>query len=496
MGFDKLGISPDILKAVHDAGFTEPTAIQEQAIPVMLQGLDVIAQAQTGTGKTAAFAVTILQTLKPAKNTEALVLVPTRELAMQVVEEFKLLGRHSPHSILAVYGGENIERQIRELQKGAQVVVGTPGRIIDHLERRTLNLSHAKIVVLDEADRMLDMGFIDDVKLILSHTAAHKQTLLFSATMPQQIIDLSRQSMVDPQVIKTSEDKLTVDNVLQLYVGVDGRDKISALTALLRLKKPSRTIIFTRTKYGADNLHYSLERQGFHSIALHGNLTQAKREKSLDDFRRREGTVLVATDIAARGLDIDDVALVVNYNIPEEPMTYVHRIGRTARAGKEGEAVSFATNLAEKRFLEDVAKMTGSAISEMKLEFKGRPASNEDTEYRGHGRNPFQHFEDDRRFGVAPAESRAGGFRGGRPERRGGFGGPRHDRGDKRGGGVHSGGRGGERRPQHGGGFHGRPREGGHHGGGRPPHHGGQGGQTRQQGSGRPPAHRRPPQHR
>ncbi len=473
--FDGLGIKPEILKAVHEAGFTEPTPVQERAIPLLLEGRDVIAQAQTGTGKTAAFAVAILQRIHAAKQVQALVLVPTRELAVQVVEEFKLLGRHSPHSVLAVYGGENIDKQIRALQHGVQIVVGTPGRILDHLERRTLSLAHVRMAVLDEADRMLDMGFIDDVKLILSHAAAERQTLLCSATMPSAIIELARHTMRDPEVLNVSEDRIAVDKITQHYVGVDGRDKVPALLALFRQKKPSKTIVFTRTKFGAERLHTTLERNGVPSISLHGNLTQARREKSLQEFRERKGMVLVATDIAARGLDIDDVELIVNYDLPEEHMTYVHRIGRTARAGKEGDAVSFATNLQEKRFLEEVAAMAGATISEYPLEFKGRPASSEDTEYRGHGRSPYAHWHDDRRGPPpggehAPRFGRDGGHRGGgRPEHRGPRGGGFHGRG----GGFHGG---------SGGGFHG-----GQHRGG-PPHHGGAHG-------GRPPMHRRPPHH-
>ena len=303
--------------------------------------------------------------------------------------------------------------------------------------------------------------------------------------------------MRDPEVLKVSEDKITVDKIVQYYIGVDARDKVPALLALFRQKKPHKTIVFTRTKYGAERLHNTLERNGIRSISLHGNLTQSRRDRSLEEFRGKIGMALVATDIAARGLDIDDVALIVNYDLPEEPMTYVHRIGRTARAGKEGEAVSFATNLQEKRFLQEVAAISGTTISEFPLEFQGRPASSEDTEYRGHGVSPYAHFHDDR-SGPSPggeqpyAGSRGGGYRGqgarmdhrGPPRGGGGFrGGPREGgRGPMHGGergGFHGGG--GERHG--GGGFHGRPREGGH-----------QGGQTSH--GGRPPMHRRPPEHR
>ncbi|MFH1200233.1 MAG: DEAD/DEAH box helicase, partial [Candidatus Micrarchaeota archaeon] len=444
MGFDKLGIKPELLKAVTEAGFSEPTPIQEHGIPVMLSGKDVIAQAQTGTGKTAAFAIGILQKLDAAKHVEAIVLVPTRELALQVVTEVKMIGKHSRHSVVAVYGGESIERQIRELAHGAQVVVGTPGRLLDHLERRTLDLSKVKIVVLDEADRMLDMGFIDDVKRILMHAPQERQTMLFSATMPGGIVGLAKQTMHDPVVVNVSEDKIAVDKIKQFVVVVDPRDKVSAILALLKLKKPAKAIVFCRTKYGAERLYHTLERHGYRAISLHGNLTQSRREKSLDEFRATPNIILVATDIAARGLDIVDNGMVINYDLPEEPDAYVHRIGRTARAGHEGEAVSIAGSIQEKNFVMDASYKAGSTVSEIQLDYHKRPES----DYRGHGNNPYGHFEDDRRYGVAPAgraggryggargggqgSFRGGGDRGGRP-REGGF----HSRpgGDSRGGG-------------------------------------------------------------
>lgn len=367
MRFEDLRLQPELLKAIADAGFVEPTPIQEQAIPLLLQGSDLIGQAQTGTGKTAAFALSILQSLPAERKIQALVLVPTRELSLQVVAEFRELGKYCPHRVLAVYGGEDIQRQIAPLREGVDVVVATPGRIMDHLERHTIQLDHVKVVVLDEADRMLDMGFIDDVRHILKHTPKHKQTALFSATMPSAIIDLARTNMVQPEVVKTSEDKTTAENIRQHYVTVDGKDKLAAICTILSERKPNLTIVFARTKRGADNLHFALRDKGFDNVCLHGDLTQSRREKSMDAFRNGHKNVLVATDIAARGLDVDDVELVVNYNLPDEPEVYVHRIGRTARAGKRGDAISFVTNVMEKRELMQMVQRSQSTIEELRL---------------------------------------------------------------------------------------------------------------------------------
>ena len=402
MRFEELRLAPELLKAIHEAGFVNPTPIQEHAIPLLLQGSDLIGQAQTGTGKTAAFALSILQSLPAERKIQALILVPTRELALQVVDEFRELGKYCPHRVLAVYGGEDIQRQIGPLREGVDIVVATPGRIMDHLERHTIKLDHVKVVVLDEADRMLDMGFIDDVKDILKHTPKHKQTALFSATMPSTIIDLARTNMVQPEVVKTSEDKTTAENIRQHYVAVDGKDKFAAICTILSERKPNLTIIFARTKRGADNLHFALRDKGFDNVCLHGDLTQARREKSMDAFRAGHKNILVATDIAARGLDVDDVELVINYNLPDEPEVYVHRIGRTARAGKKGDAISFITNVMEKRELMQMVQRSQSTIEELALQInpefrKFTPRQNHDRGEdrlvrggdRGGGRRPF-----------------------------------------------------------------------------------------------------------
>ncbi len=388
MPFSKLGMHPNIARAVKELGFEKPTDIQEKAIPLLIQGVDLIGQAKTGTGKTAAFAIPILQLLHPEKRIQALILEPTRELALQVKQEFYELGKHTPHSVVSIYGGEDISRQIRELQRGVQIAVCTPGRLLDHLERRTIDLSHVHFLVLDEADRMLDMGFIDDVKKILQHVPQKRQTVFFSATMPDEIINLAKQHMRTPEILNVSADKVTVEGVTQHYVMSDPRHKLQILLHLLTTKKPKSTIIFTRTKRGADNLFYSLERNGLNATLLHGNLTQARRERSMHDFRQQRANILVATDIAARGIDVDDVGLVVNFNMPEDAMVYAHRIGRTARAGKLGEAVTFVTNVEEKRNIGQFSTALRCDIAEMKVEGLHLPQLSEAEEYRGFGKRP------------------------------------------------------------------------------------------------------------
>ncbi|MEK6954272.1 MAG: DEAD/DEAH box helicase, partial [Candidatus Micrarchaeota archaeon] len=364
MSFEKLGLQPGILKAVRELGFVAPTDIQREAIPLLLQGSDLIGQARTGTGKTAAFAISILEGLQKNNSIQAIVLVPTRELAMQVVVEFRELGKYTPHSVIAIYGGEDIDRQIRHLQKGVQIAVCTPGRLLDHLERRSISLAHVRTVVLDEADRMLDMGFIDDIKRILSHVPQKRQTMLFSATMPTQITTLAKHYLHDPETVNVSADKITVEGISQHYIMTDPRHKVQILLHLLNTRKPKLSIIFARTKRGADNLFYSLERNGLKAALLHGNLTQARRDRSMHDFRNLHSNILVATDIASRGIDVDDVELIVNYNLPEDALVYAHRIGRTARAGKNGEAITFTSNVEELRNVQQYSTTLKCKINE------------------------------------------------------------------------------------------------------------------------------------
>lgn len=420
MSFEKLGLHPNVMKAIHELGFTQPTPIQVETIPILMQGVDLIGQAQTGTGKTAAFAISILQSLKPENKIQALVLVPTRELCAQVVAEFRELGKYMPHSVLAVYGGEDMDKQLRALHKGVQIVVATPGRLLDHLDRRSLSLANIHTCVLDEADRMLDMGFIDDVRKILSHMPKERQMVFFSATMPQAIIDLAKHNMNNPEVIKTSEDKLTVEKITQHYIMCDAYHKVPILLHLLRERKPKLAIVFVRTKRGADNLFYSLERNGLKAALLHGNLTQAKRDRSMHSFRNMHSNILVATDIAARGIDVDDVELVVNYNMPEDAFVYAHRIGRTARAGKSGEAITYITNMEEKRNISQFSHTLNCPINEMKIVGLNLPKLPEEKEeYRGHGNRPqrgYSRGDDDRgstRGSYRPSGNRPGGSRSG-----------------------------------------------------------------------------------
>ncbi len=435
MDFESLKIRHEILDAVREKGFTAPTAVQEQAIPLLLQGEDLIVQAQTGTGKTAAFAITILETLKyEDASIQALVLVPTRELCMQVTEDIRELGVHLPVRTLAVYGGEDIEKQFRALRGGVHVVIGTPGRVLDHLSRKTISFSHVKTLVLDEADRMLDMGFIDDIEEILRHVPKERQTMLFSATMPLDIVDLAQKHMQSPERIQVGEAR-TVEAIDQYYAGVDPRDKTSALLALLALKKPGLCLVFARTQRGADSLYESLQRRGIRADVLHGALTQARRDSVMKEFREGRVKLLVATDLAARGLDIEGIDLVVNYNMPDDYLTYQHRVGRTGRAGRTGESVTFTTSVFETKELRKIAQATGSDIKPLELEYsRAPPRSFEET--RAH------HARGGRSVPYAGVPSR-GGFQRGPP--RGEF---------HRGGG----------RP-HGGGPH---REGGHSSGARP----------------------------
>ncbi len=389
--FADLRISPEILKAIAGMGFEKPTPVQLQVIPLMLQGSDVVVQSQTGTGKTAAFAVPILQNMDLRAGLQALILVPTRELALQVTDEFHSLGKHTKFSIVTVYGGASMEVQLDALRRGANVVVATPGRLLDHMGRGTIDLSRIRTLVLDEADLMLDMGFIDDVRQIIDATPQERHTCLFSATLPPEISQLAHEYLVTPETVRINEEQLAVGNIKQEYISVDPREKVSALATILKLRNTQSAIVFTRTKLGADSLSRSLHSLGFHVYALHGNLTQSRRERVMADFHAKKFNILVATDIAARGLDIDDVELIVNYNLPEDPKVYVHRIGRTARAGKAGSAIAFCTNLMETRFIEQVAVFANSEITELKIDIdrslrpKFSPRSHPQSGGRGYG---------------------------------------------------------------------------------------------------------------
>jgi ATP-dependent RNA helicase DeaD len=341
--FSDFNLHPALMQALTELGYTTPTPIQSGMIPLMLSGVDVIGQAQTGTGKTAAFALPILNNYQPRKNPQALVLAPTRELALQVADAMQGYGRHLRVQVLAVYGGQGFGQQIKELRRGVDIVVGTPGRLLDLLTRNILDLSAIKTVVLDEADEMLKMGFIDDVESILAKTPSTRQTALFSATVPVPIRRLADKYMRAPQSVTIQRDQVTAVAIEQRYYLVRQSDKVAALTRILEHEDVKRGLIFARTRIGTAELATALTRQGFSAETLNGDLTQEARERVLNRFRNDQIQILVATDVAARGLDIDDISHVFNHDLPSEVEVYVHRIGRTGRASKTGIAISLIT---------------------------------------------------------------------------------------------------------------------------------------------------------
>ncbi|WP_077624162.1 DEAD/DEAH box helicase [Sediminibacillus massiliensis] len=342
--FKSLGISSSIMKALEKMGFEEATPIQEQTIPLGLQGKDVIGQAQTGTGKTAAFGIPMIEKIEQdMKKIQGLVIAPTRELAIQVGEEIHRLGRFKGVRTLPVYGGQHMDRQIRALREGPHIVVATPGRLLDHIRRKTINISNVHTAVLDEADEMLNMGFIDDIRDILKAIPEQRQTLLFSATMPKEIREIATTLMKKPEEVKVKAKEMTVENIDQYYVEVNEKQKFDTLTNLLDIHAPELAIIFGRTKKRVDEVTEGLQARGFRAEGIHGDLTQGKRMSVLNKFKNSRIEILVATDVAARGLDISGVTHVYNFDVPQDPESYVHRIGRTGRAGKTGEATSFIT---------------------------------------------------------------------------------------------------------------------------------------------------------
>jgi ATP-dependent RNA helicase DeaD len=342
--FHELGISEPIQRAVTDMGFEETSPIQEKAIPVALTGKDIIGQAQTGTGKTAAFAIPILEKVDATKEyVQALVIAPTRELAIQVSEEINRLAKYMGVRSVPIYGGQSIDRQIRVLKTRPQIITGTPGRLLDHIKRKTLRLERTFMVVLDEADEMLDMGFLEDIERILKETPLEKQTLLFSATMPKPIQNLAGKFMTNPEIIKIQAKEVTSPAVEQVYYEVNERDKFDVLCRLLDVENPELAVIFGRTKRRVDELSDALNKRGYLAGGLHGDLNQRQRDVVMNKFREGTIDILVATDVAARGIDVSGVTHVYNFDIPQDPESYVHRIGRTGRAGKTGVAVTFVT---------------------------------------------------------------------------------------------------------------------------------------------------------
>ena len=370
--FGALEIHPDVARAIDELGFMAPTPVQAQAIPILRSGKDLLAQAQTGTGKTAAFAIPIIEKVDPAlKQPQALVIVPTRELALQVTREFGVIGKYRHAHEVAIYGGVPYGPQERALKRGAQIVIGTPGRLLDHIDRGTLSLSSIKIVILDEADRLLDMGFAPDVRKLLRLVPKQRQTALFSATLTGEIKDLAYRFTEKPEQIAIDPDHRAQESVEQVYVEVLEEDKVRVLEELLRRWETEQVLVFRHTKRGVDRLLEDLQRRKLDVAAIHGDLTQRDRERTLEKFKNGEIKILVATNLAARGLHIEDISHVVNYDLPEDAETFTHRIGRTGRAGETGVAVTFVAEWDFEEF-ERLREKAGVPFRREVLELYGR----------------------------------------------------------------------------------------------------------------------------
>jgi ATP-dependent RNA helicase DeaD len=360
-------LSKELIDILDNNGIKEPTPIQEKAIPLLQEGKDIIAQAQTGTGKTLAFILPILEKINIKQpQVQALIITPTRELALQITVEFRKLLKAKNINILAVYGGQDIGHQAKKLKSGVHAVIGTPGRLLDHLTRRTMDFSKLSMLVLDEADQMLDMGFLKDVEKIMSYTPANRQTMLFSATLPKEIKELTANYMKDPEQIRVAGKNITLEKVKQMVIETTDRGKQDALFNAIEEFNPFMAIIFCRTKRRTMALNDALQRKGYKSEELHGDLTQAKREKVMKIFREAKSQLLVATDVAARGLDITGITHIFNYDIPEDPESYIHRIGRTGRAGQEGVAITFVSPK-DRRFLHDIERTINATLEKRKL---------------------------------------------------------------------------------------------------------------------------------
>ncbi|ABK62091.1 MULTISPECIES: DEAD/DEAH box helicase [Clostridium] len=376
--FENLPISDEIKSAIADMGFEEPSPIQEKAIPFILSGKDIIGQAQTGTGKTAAFGIPALDTIDlNNRNLQIMVLCPTRELAIQATQEITKLGKYKKGlNVLAIYGGQPIDRQIKALKRGVQIVIGTPGRVIDHINRKTLKTDNIKMVVLDEADEMLDMGFRDDIETIIQSVPENRQTILFSATMPKAIVELSKKYQTKAEFIKVVHRQLTVPNIEQRYIEVKENFKIEVLSRLIDMRNPKLSVIFCNTKKRVDEVVSELQSRGYFAEGLHGDMKQPQRDRVMSKFRNGTIEILVATDVAARGIDVDDVEAVFNYDLPQDEEYYVHRIGRTGRAGRSGIAFTFVAGKAMRK-LRDIERYTKTKIKRAEI-----PSANDVEEFK------------------------------------------------------------------------------------------------------------------
>ena len=367
--FGEIPVSPEVDRALVDMGYSQPTPIQSMVVPLIREGRDVVGQAQTGTGKTASFGIPIVETVDPAPgDPQALVLAPTRELALQVCSEISAIGHHRGISVAAIYGGQPMQPQIDAIQRGAHVVVATPGRLMDHMQRRTLSLRKIRIAVLDEADQMLDIGFIDDIEHILRQTPRERQTLLFSATIPYPIRKLTRRYLHDPEWVRVGGEAEPVEEVRQVYYEVAAQDRGVALREVLDTSDDVRqALVFRRTRAGVDRLVRDLRRDRYDADGIHSDMTQAQRERVMSKFRSRDLRLLVATNVAARGLDIPAVSHVINYDMPDNLEEYVHRIGRTARAGKQGTAITFVSDLQDFELLDALQEHLGHEMEQADL---------------------------------------------------------------------------------------------------------------------------------